>query len=218
MAQPTQFDGGWGIGITKSCKDPVRAIKFLDWLSSDEGQILNNWGIEGKHYDVVNGKRIMRPEIQAMKVNDANNFARKINAGYSLSVRYGDGVKDPTGNYYTTIYPEMILKNYSDLEKQVLKAYKVTYWSDLLPPAKDFTAKPWGRAWSIVVPQESILSQHWNKEQGIVRKRIPEAILAKPADFDRLYDAFLAELHKTTGAMAEAETALVKDRLAQWYD
>ena len=30
---------GWGIGITKSCEDPVRAIKFLDYLCSDEGQI-----------------------------------------------------------------------------------------------------------------------------------------------------------------------------------
>ena len=33
---------GWGIGITKSCKDPVRAVKFLDWICSDEGQILLN--------------------------------------------------------------------------------------------------------------------------------------------------------------------------------
>ena len=42
--------GGWGTGISIDCKDPVRAIKFLDFLASDEGQILNNWGIEGKHY------------------------------------------------------------------------------------------------------------------------------------------------------------------------
>ena len=41
---------GWGIGITKSCEDPVRAIKFLDYLCSDEGQILYHWGIEGENY------------------------------------------------------------------------------------------------------------------------------------------------------------------------
>lgn len=37
---------GYGISITTDCEDPVRAIKFLDWLSSDEGQVLRNWGIE----------------------------------------------------------------------------------------------------------------------------------------------------------------------------
>ncbi len=52
-------------------------------------------------------------------------------------MRYGDGVKDSTGNYYTTTYnPELILQTYSDADKEALKAYKVTYWGDLLPPAK----------------------------------------------------------------------------------
>lgn len=41
---------GWGVGITTACKDPVRAIKFLDYLCSDEGQVLINWGIEGVNY------------------------------------------------------------------------------------------------------------------------------------------------------------------------
>ena len=30
---------GYGMAITKSCEDPVRAIKFMDYLCSDEGQI-----------------------------------------------------------------------------------------------------------------------------------------------------------------------------------
>ena len=53
---------GWGIGITKSCKDPVRAVKFLDWICSDEGQILLNWGIEGvNYYYDENGKPLHFP-------------------------------------------------------------------------------------------------------------------------------------------------------------
>ena len=47
---PVGFSPGWGVGITVDCPDPVRAIKFLDFLASEEGQILDNWGIEGKHY------------------------------------------------------------------------------------------------------------------------------------------------------------------------
>ena len=41
---------GTGVGISTTCKDPVAAIKFIDFLCSDEGQVLNKWGIEGVNY------------------------------------------------------------------------------------------------------------------------------------------------------------------------
>ncbi|GJM76816.1 hypothetical protein HMSSN036_90320 [Paenibacillus macerans] len=58
------------------------------------------------------------------------------------------------------------------------------------------------------------LSGYFQKTQDIVRKRIPEAILAKEADFDKVYDAFLAELDKAGAQKMEAEyTELVKKRV-----
>jgi putative aldouronate transport system substrate-binding protein len=215
--QLTGFNGGWGVAITKSCKDPVRAIKFLDWMVSDEAQVLNNWGIEGKHYKIVSGKRVIPEDVMNAKTNDNNAFTRASGIGnYNISMRFGDGVKDSTGNYYTAKFPETILKSYSDADKAALKAYKATYWNDLLPQSKEFPVKAWGAGWSIQVPEDSILKQHWDKEQAVVRKRIPEMILSKPADFDKLYDAFLVELKATTGAMADAESALVQDRMLLW--
>lgn len=97
---PTGFMGGFGVGISTDCKDPVRAIKFLDYLASDEGQVLLNWGVEGKHYKVENGKRVIPPEINNRIVNDAANFTRESGIGLynTLGVHYGDGVKDPGGN------------------------------------------------------------------------------------------------------------------------
>ena len=53
------------------------------------------------------------------------------------------------------------------------------------------------------------------KTQDIVRKRIPEAILVKPADFDKVYDAFIAELNKECAEKMEKEyTELVKERVS----
>ena len=43
---------GYGLAITKDCEDPVRAIKFLDYLCSDEGAVLYKWGVEGENYFV----------------------------------------------------------------------------------------------------------------------------------------------------------------------
>lgn len=46
----------WGWGISKTCKDPVAAIKLFDYMFSEEGQRTMNFGIEGLTYDMVDGK------------------------------------------------------------------------------------------------------------------------------------------------------------------
>ena len=55
---------GWdAIGITDNCKNPEAAMKLIDFLVSEEGQYLMMWGIEGKHWDMVDGKHVPKPEI-----------------------------------------------------------------------------------------------------------------------------------------------------------
>lgn len=40
---------GWMITyVSKTCKDPAKAIQLYTYLLSDEGQILTNYGVEGK--------------------------------------------------------------------------------------------------------------------------------------------------------------------------
>lgn len=207
---------GYGISITNACKDPVRAIKFLDWLSSEEGQVLRNWGIEGKQYNVDNGQRVIPADILDQKVNDAANFTKNTGIGlYSiLGVRYGDGVKDSTDNYYTTNFPEQILAEYSDAEKESLAAYKAATWKDLFPAEDEFPVKEWGALYNMPVPTDGDYQVIYQKTQDIVHKRIPEAILASTADFDTIYDDFIAELNKAGAEKMEKEyTELVKARV-----
>ncbi|MNO84057.1 Lipoprotein LipO precursor [compost metagenome] len=210
---------GYGIAITTACKDPVRLIKFLDWMSSEEGQILRNWGVEGKHYTVdANGTRVIPQDIQDRKVNDMTNLAKETGLGgqYLLfGARYGDGVKDSTGNYFTTNFPDQIVAGYTEAEKETLKAYNATTWKDLFPAEEDFPAKEWGALYNMPVPTDGDYQVTFQKTQDIIRKRIPEAVLSKPADFDQVYDGFLAELDKAGAEKMEAEyTELVKARVA----
>ncbi|OMF22934.1 hypothetical protein BK133_25105 [Paenibacillus sp. FSL H8-0548] len=45
------------INISAKAKDPVAAIKFLDYVATDEGWELANYGIKGEHYnDVLEGR------------------------------------------------------------------------------------------------------------------------------------------------------------------
>lgn len=218
--QPTGFNGGWGGAISSKCKDPVRAIQFLDYLASDEGQVLNSWGIEGKHYKIENGKRVIPAEIQERKMNDNAAFTRETGvSNYLFSVRFGDGVLDPSGSYYTTNFPENVWDSKSDLEKEILGKYGYKRWKEAFPAEEEFPIKPWGAAWTIPIPNDSELAPFFDKEQAVVRKWIPEAILAKPEDFDKTYDRFLEELEKIDATRMEGlYTEIIQKRIKFWNE
>lgn len=207
---------GYGISITTACEDPVRAIKFIDWLASDEGQVLRNWGIEGKHYNVENGIRVIPAEVLDRKVNDSNNFAKEtgVDLYTTFGPRYGDGVKDSTGSYYTTQFPEQIIASYSEVEKETLAAYNATTWKDLFPSEDELPVKEWGALYNMQAPTDGDYQVIYQKTQDIIQKRIPAAVLTTPDKFDQIYDEFLAELDKVGAAeMEEQYTALVKARV-----
>ena len=43
-------------GFSVDIENPELAIKFFDWLYSDEGALLMNYGVEGTDYDITDGK------------------------------------------------------------------------------------------------------------------------------------------------------------------
>ncbi|MDT9717597.1 ABC transporter substrate-binding protein [Paenibacillus sp. ClWae2A] len=213
------FDG-YGIGITVDCEDPVRAIKFLDWMSSEEGQVLRNWGVEGEQYNVEDGVRTIPADVQERKNKDNNTFTKETGVGlyYIFGAHYGDGVKDSTDNYYTTNYPEQIQQSYSDEEKEALKGYGITTWKDLFPSEKEFPVKEWGAAYNMPIPSDSgDYNVVYQKTQDIIQKRIAEAITSSPSAFEGIYDNMITELDNADAvAMEEQYTEWIKDRVRLW--
>lgn len=212
------YSAGMGVGISKSCKDPVRAIKFLDWLASEEAQILNNWGIEGVNYKIEDGKRVIPQDEMDKRLNDAQ-YTKKTGIGVYLYPfpQYGRGVLDSTGQPYSIDTKEQLKANYTEVEKDVLSHYNAEMWMDLYPPQSDFPVKPWGDAWQISIPQNSeayVISQ---KTEDIVKKKVPEAILSKPDKFDAVWDDFMSELEKAgVHKMEEEYNKLLNERIELW--
>ncbi len=213
------FSGGVGTSITTSCKDPVRAIKFLDFISSDEGQVLANWGVKDLTYKVdAKGIRYVPDDVQNEKTNNNAAWVKKTGVGqYRLSIRYGDGVKDSTGSYYSTNFPSQIVAAYPAEEKEILKHYNATTWKDLFPKENEFKQRPYGAAWMISVPADSDLNVMNTKFDDDAKKLLPEAILCPPGEFDATYQKFtdklLADGAKTAG---EIYSSYVKDKVLQW--
>lgn len=48
-----------GIFITKECQQPEIAMQWINFLFSKEGYLLTNFGIEGEHYNIVDGKPVI---------------------------------------------------------------------------------------------------------------------------------------------------------------
>lgn len=216
--QDSGYTSNWGISITKKCKDPVAAFKFLDWMASDEAQILRSWGVKGVHYTVVNGKRVVSKEEMDKRNNDPN-YGRNTGIEEWLYPfpQYGDGVLDRTGQTYTIKSKQQIMDKYSDIEKEVLAKYNGKLWTDLFPSRKSLGVKPYGAAWQMNTPQDASWTVPWQKCQDIIRKRIPEAILAKPDKFDGIWAAFMKELEDAGVHGLEATmTKLIKERLEFW--
>ncbi|MGL4308386.1 extracellular solute-binding protein [Cetobacterium sp. SF1] len=56
MARNTTNEWAWA--ISAQAKDPVKAMEFMDWWFSPEGRRTWNFGIENKHYTMVDGQPI----------------------------------------------------------------------------------------------------------------------------------------------------------------
>lgn len=84
---------GWdGVMITKANKNPERAMQFLDFCASEEGQYLFQWGIEGVHWDMADGKHKPKPETLDGFKKDWAGFVNKTGIRkYALTFKGGVG-------------------------------------------------------------------------------------------------------------------------------
>lgn len=53
--------GAWA--ISADAENPEEIFAFFDFLSSPQGKMLGNYGIEGVHYDMVDGKPVIKEEV-----------------------------------------------------------------------------------------------------------------------------------------------------------
>ena len=77
-------------GISKECKDPVAAIKLFDFMFSEEGSRIMNFGIEGVTYDLVDGKPVFKEEVLKgdLPVNDQLRDMGYLQIGYPQDFEY----------------------------------------------------------------------------------------------------------------------------------
>ena len=74
---PTTGNNGWTVTlISKNCEHPERAIAFFDYLLSEEGQLRVSLGVEGETFDYVDGKPLVKEEVNALLNTDRAEYDR----------------------------------------------------------------------------------------------------------------------------------------------
>ena len=207
---------GWGIGITKSCKDPVRAVRFLDWLCSDEAQILLNWGIEGvDYYYDENGKRCITEEDLEASRKDTN-YSERTGVGFRVYPypSYGNQSVDSTGNSYSKSSREMVKEGYDEMEKEALKAWNVDMLTDIFPQKEEFSKDAYSPLWALTLPDE--LEKLLVALDNVSWKELIECVVSPADDFDAKWDELQQNLKDAGLEKADREmTALLRDEISR---
>lgn len=198
---------GWGIGITKSCEDPVRAIKFLDYLCSDEGQILYHWGIEGENYFLDDDGQPYRTDEEVAKAQSNPDYAKNTGIdNYTGFPIYGTGSYSEDGFPYTPTTKESVIANYNTAEKEGCEAMGFEMLTDMFAQPEEFDLLPYSALWAYQQPQE--LAEKQTILDEIAWPGLVKCVTGTEDEFDGNWESMVQEL--TDNGLADAEEAMTE--------
>lgn len=198
---------GWGIGITKSCEDPVRAIKFLDYLCSDEGQILYHWGIEGENYFLDDDGQPYRTDEEVAKARSDPDYSKNTGIdNYTGFPIYGTGSYSEDGFPYTPTTKESVIANYNEAEKAGCEAMGFEMLTDMFAQPEEFDLLPYSALWAYQQPQE--LAEKQTILDEIAWPGLVKCVTGTEDEFDGNWESMVQEL--TDNGLADAEEAMTE--------
>lgn len=198
---------GWGIGITKSCEDPVRAIKFLDYLCSDEGQILYHWGIEGENYFLDDDGQPYRTDEEVAKAQSDPDYSKNTGIdNYTGFPIYGTGSYSEDGFPYTPTTKESVIANYNEAEKAGCEAMGFEMLTDMFAQPEEFDLLPYSALWAYQQPQE--LAEKQTILDEIAWPGLVKCVTGTEDEFDGNWESMVQEL--TNNGLADAEEAMTE--------
>lgn len=158
---------GWTVTlISKNCKDPKRAIRFLSYWLSEEGQHDFYFGKKGVSYEVVNGKSQFLPDV--LKLRDTNRSA--FDEKYGGSKKYWMLMDGPMLDGWE---PEMPMPARQLADWTVGKLVSKSAYFNTIPPSDS---------------EEGIIQTKISHLWGVT---LPKLLLAKSdKEFDKIWNDF----------------------------
>lgn len=177
--QPSYTPSGMYIAVPTFSKRAKEAIMYLDWMAQDEVIQYMAFGIEGVHHDNVNGYPVRNGSDADTKL--------LFNSGDMLIITNGIdfGSDEKNVEYYALNVAE-------DLREEATTARLMAYKDAVQQPIRFDKPLDSQAKYSVVMLEKY--------EELLVK-----SVMAKPADFDKVYDAALKDFMDTAGAEVFAE-------------
>ena len=189
-----------GFGISVNCQCPERVIAMWEEMLSDEWQLIFNWGIEDEDYFIDDEGRLQMTQEQYEHTQDSSwKLENKADAlfgnspkkqGYIMNdIQVGDKVVKAGNCWEPGNQPEIVFGLMNDYDKEFLAGYGYQKFADFVNAPIELA--PYGEAWQI--NYTPVDTEH-TKFLQIQDQRLPEMIMGDPAEFDAMWDAFVAEI------------------------
>ncbi len=160
---------GWTLTfISKNCKDPERAIKFIDYLISEEGQKITYLGIEGETYDVIDGEVVIKDEVKKLLSTDRQTY---------------DSIYGADNQYWMLQNNVMQLKWGIGLEEPLCQMAEWTY------PYATYLGQ-----YDVSIKEDSELGRINSANRNLWGRTLPKLLLASSnEEFDEILSAYMEE-------------------------
>ena len=206
---------GYGVGISVDCEDPVRAIQFLDYLCSDEGQVLVHWGIEDVNYFIDDEGHRYRTDEEIEYSETDTEYKKTTGVGWHNYPfpTYGDGIEDSTGSTYTTVSKDSVIDKYNEEQLAGLDAWGVEMLIDLYPQPDEFETPLYSAIWAYAKPSE--FSEIEALLDEIAWPALIKCVTEPVSNFDANYDQMLSDLEGV--GLSDAQdmlTEIIKEKVA----
>lgn len=145
---PTSGINGWTVTlISKNCEHPERAIALMDYMLSEHGQLCLSLGVEGETFDYVDGKPVVKEEVNALLNTDRQAYNERYGADNTywmlqdnrMQLKWRQEPGEPIKQIMEWSYPYVVYNGQYDafLPKGSKEAYEDTkielLWSRTLP-------------------------------------------------------------------------------------
>ncbi len=145
---PNSGVSGWTVTmISKNCQRPDRAIELMSYLISEHGQHMIWLGVEGKTWDMVDGKPTMKQEVRDLLQSDRGAYDKQYGAdacywmlqNNAMALSWAVPTPEPLGQMERWTYPytvstsEYFVSLPADSEEADIKNKIDNEWGVVLP-------------------------------------------------------------------------------------
>lgn len=184
---PTTGINGWTVTlISKNCKNPERAIAFMDYMLSEQGQLRVSLGVEGETFDYVDGKPVVKEEVVRLLNTDRAEYDRLYGADSA----------------YWMLYDEILQLKWKQELTEPMK--QIAEWS--------YPYVVYNGQYDSFLPLGSESAYKNEKIVALWSKTLPQLLLAESEeDFDEIFESFLKKREEYGFEAVQAEkTELLK--------